>query len=243
LAVLPPKTASGFGLDNAVEAALAWSPLRRLDGEGGTVTFTLPPGLPATAALALALRFDGAQTDEFAIISCDSLLLRPGPISVAPKDVFIARASGSTGTAVFEDVRLDEIYTGETYRHLDLSIFNLKAGSKIWSHIKFKCFQDHDVPGLEFRAATGWPVVFNQWPGTEEDAYGRIHRIRAAAGLNQALAASADPTDRLMLESLVAVLPHAVRTLTARAAITPEDSLSWLAVTRALHPASADTAA
>ena len=110
-----------------------------------------------------------------------------------------------------------------SYRHLDVTVSGLLAGGGLWRQVRLKLFDRRGGIGLEFRDMTGWPPVFDTWPGSAKDQYGPFWRLEAAAGLRQLATAR----DRALIAALAEVLPDLAARATATAGLAAPEAEAW----------------
>ena len=123
------------------------------------------------------------------------------------------------------DVRLDEVYDRDAYRHLDLSMDRLAFLDGQWPHVKLKiCWQNNETY-VEFRRMPGWPEMFVQWPSEERDEFGDVWRIGGAVGAGELKLAV--ERDRLLLQAIAILLQNAVEAVLARAKQRPDFIEFW----------------
>jgi hypothetical protein len=216
-------------------AATNWSSLQSLCSEPAAISLDVPWDAPDVGHVALSLRNKGPRASEFSILQCEGVWLLPR-VKSAPAAQFVTPAAAiDLRDTDFDDVRLDEVYVGETYRHLDLSVFLLSESGRVWRTVKFKLFEENGLSGLEFRIGHGLPECFAVWPGTEVDSFGPFYKIVGARELAEAIESRPEQEDRLLLAALDDILPNLVRTLTARGKIEGDEAKRWLAIARQMH--------
>ena len=241
MALLPASPALPDNLAAAVDAAGPWSAIASFgtasaDAAPEVMTvLPLPPWTRASGPVMVALRHRGERCGDFADLSCEGIFLLPrtGAAPASPQSLFVARGDGAVSMVTFEQVKLDEIFTTDGYRHLDLSLWRLADGALSWEHVKFKLFEEARRSGLEFRSGAGWAPLFRAWPGNAEDAFGKVYKLAGAEALAEAIGGLPEARDRALLAAIAALLPHIVQTLAARGLADAED---WLGVARHLRP-------
>jgi hypothetical protein len=128
---------------------------------------------------------------------------------------------GDAGIATVEGIRLDEHYSTENYRHLDMTFLTAALGNSAWARLKFKFSLSRSGRALEFRKAKGWPNMFEVWPGTDEDEYGQVMRMADDAETASQIRGWRVPKDRALIDLVMLLLPEAAESA-ARQANRPE---------------------
>lgn len=152
-----------------------------------------------------------------------------GPI--APE--IVADADGTLSTA--ERVILDEHYASADYRHLDISLMEVTTGGEVWPQIKFKFCRQGEKCELEFRETQGWPVIFEEFPGTVADAWGLVLKLS-----EEGVAAAANwrsDRDKLLLNAIAVLLPSAVMSAAEQSVGAMMERDLWVAEARKLSNA------
>lgn len=114
------------------------------------------------------------------------------------------------------------------YRHLDIWLEDVRAGSQRWPRLRFKFALRGEGPAIEFRNRPDWPGVFATWPGTEADTWGPfllLQEADLATGLAQRLP---DARDRRMLATLVTLLPQAVSQVMRESPAAAAEATLWM---------------
>ena len=122
-------------------------------------------------------------------------------------------------------MRLDESHVGGSSRHLDISIIDVKLDGETWPSLKFKFFLTANDRLLEFREMPNWPAVFIEFPGSQRDAYGPVwwlslRDIPAISGWRS-------ERDKLLLQSVVALLPSVVEEAVGGSELSAEERQKW----------------
>lgn len=242
LALLPGAQPMPETPEAALAAATLWSAPAAPEPVEALLRLPLAGTMAGAAHLLIALRHLGTDPLDFISAELDGVHLiplgeAPGP---APRALFGTAAPGQASTVEFARLRLDEVYQDANYRHLDLSIEELRAGAAAWPHVKFKLSEMRGVQALEFRRGPGWPEMFRRFPEAKRDAYGEVWRLGDLARAPALIAALPQEVDRLLLTTLVGLLPHLVQTLATQRAITPEAAASWRLTRSAPRPGGAD---
>jgi hypothetical protein len=235
LSLIPLEVETQGDHASAEKASFAWSASHVVKGEGLAIALVVPIDAPPAAHVALSFRSLDAQTDRMTILECGSVWLVPRKLR-KPAKSFVAGDIGSSKRDVhFEAVRLDEVFTTETYRHLDLSVSALSGRGRFWPSVKFKFFQELGGVGLEFRLGDGFPICFSTWPGTESDAYGPYFKISSVRGLRDAKLFLSTENDILFVEFVVAALPSLIVKLSDTGQLSRDDMRHWLGLVDGLN--------
>ncbi len=237
LALLPGALPVPEEPDAALAAATLWSAHAVPEPVEALLRLPLAGAVAGAAHLLIALRHLGTDPLDFTSAELDGVHLipvgdTPGP---DPRTLFGTAPPDQASRVEFARLRLDEVYQDASYRHLDLSIEQLRAGAAIWPHVKFKLSEMRGVQALEFRRGPGWPEMFRRFPDAKRDAYGEVWRLGDLTRAPSLIAALAEEEDRLLLTTVVGLLPHLVQTLTTHGALTPEAAASWR-LTRSAPP-------
>lgn len=154
------------------------------------------------------------------------------PLAIAQPGGIEARAAALPAPALrlpsgtsFQGFKLTQHLVNQdgSYRHLDVTVSGLLAGGGLWRQVRLKLFDRRGGIGLEFRDMTGWPPVFDTWPGSAKDQYGPFWRLEAAAGLRQLATAR----DRALIAALAEVLPDLAARATATAGLAAPEAEAW----------------
>lgn len=229
LALLPGALPVPEEPEAALAATTLWSARVAPDPVEALLRLPLAGAVARTAHLLIALRHLGTDPMDFISAELDGVHLIPlgEPPGPEPRALF-GTAPPDPGSSVgFARLRLDEVYQDANYRHLDVSIEELRVGAAAWPHVKFKLSEMRGVQALEFRRGPGWPEIFQRFPDAKRDAYGEVWRLGDLARAPALIAALLQEVDRLLLSTLVGLLPHLVQTLATQGAITPEAAASW----------------
>lgn len=147
------------------------------------------------------------------------------PVAEAPPEPPAAFRVGQGCEAVTATrVTLDELLSGETYRHLDLTLHGLSFGANQWDRVKFKICRDRDAHHLEFRRRHGWPEMFVEWPGTAYDQFGEVLHF-VADGMPLPLT---ELRDRALMTALARCLKDAVVCLRDQDPVHAEALEPWV---------------
>jgi hypothetical protein len=131
-------------------------------------------------------------------------------------------------TAYAREVKLADRFVGDRFRHLDISLLSASLGGESWSRIKFKFCLTPRGRNLEFRLGSGWPILFQDWPSSEKDAFGPVLRLRDDDELQDAARRWTQEPDRRLLRLIAALLPQAVAQAIAQsAAVGSPEAEAW----------------
>ncbi|WP_159997722.1 DUF6212 domain-containing protein [Roseomonas sp. 18066] len=244
------------------DAAGRFSGWRGFAGDGSlqlALTLPLALGLNSQLVVALATREGGAAPAGCAVEltalefiadgDSDQLALRiaasparglppPPPPPVAPVVEETPEPTTSLpAIASLEAVMLNQYYPprGQSdYRHLDLTVMSLAIGAQRWPGVRLKLSISGGRPQLEFRQAAGHPEVFAQWLPTGEDKFGAFIRLGLAELPGYLARPETLPRDRLLLRTLLQLMPGATAKAVSAAGLPPEEMLGWLEAARAL---------
>lgn len=223
---------------SAASTALCWSPLQTVTRDSAVLSLAVPKNASAKVQVVVALHDAVLPAEESAVVICEGAwLLRRAPRR--DLEIFaIATPAAIRRDTDFEEVRLDEIYADDNYRHLDMTTLGLSEAGQIWRAVKFKLFEEQGTPGVEFRSGADLPECFSRWPGTQADRFGPYFKLSGADAFARAMTTLPEADDRRLLAALEDVLPSLMRSLIARGDIRAEDGDAWLAIARRLRATS-----
>jgi hypothetical protein len=79
-------------------------------------------------------------------------------------------------------VTVNQVFAVDSgYTHLDVTVSHARFGGAVWSNMRCKVARDSGSISLEFRDSPDWPVMFDLWPGHEQDQHGRLFRVTGAS--------------------------------------------------------------
>ncbi len=200
------------------------------DGGGLAIALRLPLDAAPTLAVVLLARLSAASPVasrlEWAELFGRSLgrMALPEP----PAAPLVSKPRPAECGAV----RMHEHYHTQDggYRHLDMTLEQVRLGGTAWPSMRFKLALNGAVPNLEFRLRPDWPVLFQHWPGDVVDQHGPVFVIpedRLVAMLDGMRSAR----DAQAVRALVHLLPSVVRGLPREAG----DPAPWLEAARRLN--------
>ena len=221
-------------------AALCWSPLQTVSRVSAIVSLALPQDAPRKVQVAVALCGEDLSADETAVVVCEGAWLLQRALRRELEMFATAAQTRALRDTDFDDLRLDETYADDNYRHLDITMLGLSEGGRIWRIVKFKLFEDQGTPGLEFRSGADLPVCFLRWPGTEADRFGPYFKLLGAEAFASAIATLPEEDDRRLLAAIEDILPSLMRSLIGRGDIGAEDGGAWLAIAKSLRRTTGD---
>ena len=117
---------------------------------------------------------------------------------------------------------------------MDVTIASLASGPTRWPAIRVKVQSKDGEPRLEFRQATGWPLVFRDWLGRTSDKYGPFLRV-AGPELRGFLDSMTDERDAAMMQALLAVLPRALEDACRQAGLSVVQTAEWTETAKGLQ--------
>ena len=123
-------------------------------------------------------------------------------------------------------IRFDQMYSEATYRHLDISVFDMTAGSEKWPHVKFKFCVDKGVAHLEFRESTGWPKIFTELRAAQWDDFGLVLRLNSQGFA--AVRTWRSTRDQLLIQAILKLLPGIVKLILEQSDLKPGERAAWL---------------
>jgi hypothetical protein len=86
---------------------------------------------------------------------------------------------------------------------------------EVWPHAKFKFCLSDSGSCLEFREKDGWPIMFTEFPGVEQDTHGPVlHLFERDL---QSLAEWQSDRDRSLVQAIATLLTTAVEAATGQA--------------------------
>jgi glycosyltransferase involved in cell wall biosynthesis len=150
--------------------------------------------------------------------------IEPGPLQPEESPRRLTAVAGGAFASA-ESARLDQTYVGIGYRHLEISLFDVTFDGVAWPCLKFKVCETSGDRFLEFRHMREWPDVFTDFPGKERDAYGLLLHLLPADAASTASWTS--ERDRLLVQSVAALLPTAVDQVTKEGDFSDEDRQAW----------------
>lgn len=213
----------------------------RLAGEAQEASLTLALPEREEAWLQLALLAEGLEPGtalklELAGITLEAgpepaPRLRPPPMQGAappPASPLPRLEDGGDLTALLGAVTIHQDFVSpQGHRHLDLELAMLVGHGGHWPGLRFKLgVNRRDEVLLEFRRGKGWPEAFVTWPGTEVDQFGPVLQLKRRH-LPDFLAGLAEPRDRAMMLTLLALLEDVVRVVAAQAGFDAELVAFW----------------
>jgi hypothetical protein len=112
-------------------------------------------------------------------------------------------------------VRMNEHYFTPDggYRHLDMTLEQVRLGGTAWPSLRFKLALNSGVPNLEFRLRPDWPAQFQHWPGDAIDQYGPVFVITESQ-IREVVGRMRSARDAQAVRAIVRLLPDIVRGLT-----------------------------
>lgn len=239
VALLPVDRAASEDIASVIENLSHRSAIQDLTNIASALTLSLVSGAPEFSHVVLAIYHSGDDPEDFAIVECTGISLLQKDVSEPRtfKEIFLGERSCQKSFVAFDDVIVDESFDSEHYHHLDFSLRNLTDGTTVWDHVKFKLYEQMGRYGLEFRAASDWPAVFQNWPSKEKDEFGQIYKICSPEELADAALRLPEHTDRRFILALAAVLPNIVQTLRMRGTIAHATAAFWLVGARNMYDA------
>jgi hypothetical protein len=123
------------------------------------------------------------------------------------------------------NVRLDEVYATEQYRHVDFSIDDLACLDGQWPRVKLKICWGKKGSYIELRRMDGWPDMFVKWPSEERDDFGDVWKIGEGFDVGE-LKLSVE-RDRLLLQAIGTLLRTAVEAALASGRHRPDVIEFW----------------
>ena len=129
-----------------------------------------------------------------------------------------------------ESVVLDDYYSQDSYRHIDVSIKSVTAGGEDWPSIKFKFCRSGANHHLEFREALGWPNMFVEFPGMKQDDYGFVARFSPSNA--PSISKWSFERDKRLLATILHLLADATEIAIGQSQVEDEEKAGWLAEAR-----------
>ncbi|WP_419897280.1 DUF6212 domain-containing protein [Roseomonas sp. USHLN139] len=259
LEALAPRDAAGrcsgwrgFAADGSLQLALTLPVALGLHGQL-VVALAARDGSPAPAGCAVELTelalLAAGEDGQLAlrIAAARPLPPAPPPPPAAPAPLIAEPpAAELPAIASLEAVMLNQYYPprgSNPYRHLDMTVMSLATGARRWPGVRLKLSVSGDGPRAEFRQGAGHPDAFLQWRPNGEDRFGAF--LRLGPGELPAYLARPDtaPEDRLLLRTLLQVMPAATARAASAAGLPPDEMLGWLEAARALAAALPDETA
>ncbi len=210
---------------------------------------SFPAGLPSIVDLCLRIDDGERAPDDFATVELRRMEIISGKRSEVDLgsnggrfDIeSLPRSQRSPATSRFARLKAQGYNETEKYALFDVAIGDLEFDGRVESAVKFKLSMAKGRLSLEFRQGANWPEMFKEWPGRQEDRFGKVFYVVLS---NDGVAPVGELTaisDVALIAALCRLMPTIVATSLRMLPNAANQSPAWLSAAREFAAAAEQT--